>query len=123
MTSFSLIARYAFVVLLALLGTNFAWIVFIVLIDVFCGVRPQLAVALFPAAFIGFILLLMLWARRRAGVSTFEPAGPSLSGLTDSDRASHDPHLSTAGKTILRSMLIVSRKRVSSSASVKGKVL
>lgn len=129
--SFSFVVRYAFLVMVALLGANLAWVVFIIVVDLFCGVRPQAAVPLFPAAFIAVILLLMIRVLRRVGVTNSQPADPGQLGHAPSKeaRSEHEAsppgsedEASRSGKAILRSMLIVNRRRASSASEVKGKV-
>jgi hypothetical protein len=128
--SFSFLVRYAFLVMVALLGANLAWVVFIVVVDLFCGVRPQAAVPLFPAAFVAVILLLMIRALRRVGVTKSQSANPGQLGHTPSKEArsqeasppGSEDEASRSGKAILRSMLIVNRRRASSASEVKGKV-
>jgi hypothetical protein len=123
MSSLRLILRYWLLGLLALLGVNLGWVVFIVVVDLFCGVRPQAAVPLFPAAGIGVILLLMVRALRRSSITNAQASEPSPPGHAGPGQGPSDAEISYPGRAILRSMLIVNRKRVSSASSVKGKVL
>jgi hypothetical protein len=120
MSSFSPILRSVFLGLLALLVVNIGWVVFIIFVDFFCGVRPQTAVPVFPVTFIGGTLLLMLRAFVRARSSAAPARGPSPpneDSCCESAEAATRPN-----KAVLRSMLIVNRKRVTSPSGARGRV-
>lgn len=120
MSSFSSILRSVFLGLLALLVVNIVWVVFIVFVDFFCGVRPQTAVPVFPVAFIGGMLLLMLRAFLRARSATAPARGASVLNADSCDERAEAT--ARPNKAVLRSMLIVNRNRVTTSSGAKGRV-
>lgn len=120
MTRFGFITKYALLLLLALFGVNAVWIVFIVIVDLFCGVRPQAAVPVFPAIFIGALLLLMVRSLKGVNLTDRRRVKPRSRAATVVV-----PRFSDAGyarKTILRSMLIIKRKKTPTS-TVNGRTL
>ncbi|HEV7397313.1 MAG TPA: hypothetical protein VGN86_12440 [Pyrinomonadaceae bacterium] len=144
MIRLGVIIRSAVVFLLALLGANLTWVAFIIIVDLFCGVRPQTALPLFPVAFIAVTLLLMVRALRHVRVTETQAGDPIPdrgvpAAETVSDVKQPQPGNSIPGRTappaetvsevkphsrkaILRSMLIVNRKTAAATSEVKGKV-
>jgi hypothetical protein len=120
MSSFSSILRSVFLGLFALFVVNIGWVVFIVFVDFFFGVRPQAAVPVFPVMFIGGLLLLMLRPLVRARSLTVPDRRPSLPN-EDTCGGSAEA-AARLDRAVLRSMLIVNRRRVTSPSSAKGRV-